>query len=1097
MADNATFPPEPPAPKISADHEAAELWRLLDADAGDASTPPWPHALRATVELMLPSKAQMVLFWGPEFTTFYNDAYAPFIGGLHPRAFGRSSRKDWSDLWDDLVPLLERVYQDGETVAVSDRAFQMERNGAAQEAFFDINFSPVRDEDGAVGGVLCVVTETTAKVQALRALSENVARQKEADQQQAMALGSGAVRGTWMWDIPADHLTGDERFAQAFSLDAAALRGGLPMEQVLAQIHTSDRAAVWQALKQAVAGSGTYCAEYRVHVDAEGWRWMESSGHVERSVTGTPLRLPGVLVDVDARHQAQGELQLVHEQLRATQNGDSVGLFAQDLASGQLTVSPEFCLLYGLPVTPVVTAAAVDGLGVSGAHWRVRHHAAGGSEGGRGEAALDVEYQVRRADTGALHWVARRARFLCDADGRPVQMHGVVQDVTGKKDAEAALLASKASFGALARSVPMQIWTGTADGRIDWCNQYVLDYAGVARAQLADGGWTQLVHPGDLPRVGELRRRGLARQSAVAAEFRLRRHDGVYRWHLVRAEPVPVSLPPQPGQNASLKRWIGTNTDIDGQKTVQHELTRRNAALQRTTRQRVRDHDRLWRLSSDLMVVVHLDGSIVAANPAWQQVLGWSEAELLGRNVNELVHPDDSELTAGQLQLLGQAQAQAQTAVRFEKRYRHKDGSWRAIAWCSLRDGLLVHSIGRDVTAEREAAAALRETEAQLRQSQKMEALGQLTGGIAHDFNNLLQGITSAIELVRRRIAQSRTEDLDRFMDNALHSARRAASITQRLLAFSRRQPLNTRPVDVNALLLPMEDLLRSTLGEGIRLVVLQASDLQLALADESQLESAVLNLAINARDAMPDGGQLTIETRNTELDAAYARLHAGVVPGHYVAIAISDTGTGMPSEVLEKAFDPFFTTKSIGHGTGLGLSMVYGFAKQLGGHAHIYSEVGTGTTISLYLPQVAAPEASFEASEVLAPERGAGEVVLVVEDDPAVRLMVLAVLADQGYTTLEAADGDAAVQILASDAPIDLLLTDIGLPGLGGQQVADKARQHHPGLKVLFMTGYAGHATTHAELLGPGMQMIVKPFAVAALEQAIGQVMQKPASAG
>ena len=514
---------------------------------------------------------------------------------------------------------------------------------------------------------------------------------------------------------------------------------------------------------------------------------------------------------------------------------------------------------------------------------------------------LDVEHRIRRADTGALRWVARRARFLCGADGRPVQMYGVVQDTTDKKDAEAALTASKASFGTLARSVPVQIWTATTDGKIDWCNQYVLDYAGTDRAQLAEGGWMELVHPGDASRLGELRQRALARQSAVAAEFRLRRHDGVYRWHLVRAEPVAVPLSQEQGQGVALKRWIGINTDIDGQKTVQQELVRRNAVLQRSMHQRVRDHDRLWRLSSDLMVVVHLDGSIVAANPAWLEVLGWTEAELLGRNVNELVHPDDSELTPGQLQLLGQTQEQ--TAVRFEKRYAHKDGSWHSIAWCSLRDQLLVHSMGRDVTAERDAAAALKETEAQLRQSQKMEALGQLTGGIAHDFNNLLQGITSAVELVRRRIALGRTEDLDRFMDNALQSARRAASITQRLLAFSRRQPLNNKPLDVNALLLPMEDLLQRTLGEGIRLVVQRASGLHLALADESQLENAVLNLAINARDAMPEGGQLTITTRNTSLDAAYARLHPGVVPGPYVAISVSDTGCGMPPDVVERVF--------------------------------------------------------------------------------------------------------------------------------------------------------------------------------------------------
>ena len=509
MSDNATVPPEPLAGR-AADRTATDLWRLLAADAAPlegghaaSAAPPWPRALRATVELMLPSKAQMVLFWGPDFTSFYNDAYAPFIGGLHPRAFGRSSREDWSDLWDDLVPLLERVYKGGETVAVSDRAFQVERNGAVQEVFFDISFSPVRDEEGAIGGVLCLVSETTAKVQALRALAASESRQQAADRQLAMALGAGAAIGTWVWDIAADRLTGDERFAQTFGLDAAKLRLGVPMEQMLAQIHPGDRAAVWQGLKQALGSCGAYRVEYRVRVHGS-WRWMESSGHVECNPGGEPLRLPGVLVDVDARRQAQGELQLVHEQLRVTQNDSNVGLFVQDLANGQITVSPEFCLLYGLPVTAAVSASAIDAMATAAeTHWqhRTRQLGAGEDEGKAEAATLDVEYRIRRADTGALRWVARRARFLCDADGRPVQRYGVVQDVTDKKDTEAALLASKASFGTLARSVPIQIWTATTDGKIDWCNQYVLDYAGTDRAQLADGGWMQLVHPGDLARL--------------------------------------------------------------------------------------------------------------------------------------------------------------------------------------------------------------------------------------------------------------------------------------------------------------------------------------------------------------------------------------------------------------------------------------------------------------------------------------------------------------------------------------------------------------------------------------------------------------------
>ncbi|TCT02618.1 PAS domain-containing protein [Aquabacter spiritensis] len=381
-----------------------------------------------------------------------------------------------------------------------------------------------------------------------------------------------------------------------------------------------------------------------------------------------------------------------------------------------------------------------------------------------------------------------------------------------------------------------------------------------------------------------------------------------------------------------------------------------------------------------------------------------------------------------------------------------------------------------------------------LRQAQKMEAVGQLTGGIAHDFNNLLQGIIGSLNIMQQRIRQGRISDLERWTVGAMTSAQRAASLTHRLLAFARRQPLDPKPVNVNPLVASMEDLVRRTIGEHIQLELVLAAGVWTTLCDPNQLESAVLNLAINARDAMPDGGRLTIETCNTHVDSILAK-ERGMSAGQYVCICVTDTGVGMTPEVLERAFDPFFTTKPIGQGTGLGLSMIYGFARQSEGFSKIYSEVGKGTTVKLYLPRHWSA-AESEASAVPEPNPdhdGAGQTIMVVEDETVVRGLILEVLRDLGYRTIEAADGPAALELLRAGHTIDLLVTDIGLPGVNGRQVADAARIGRPDLKVLFMTGYAENAAIANGFLEPGMAMITKPFAMETLASRVRDMMGEP----
>ncbi|WP_424811043.1 ATP-binding protein [Roseococcus sp. YIM B11640] len=392
-----------------------------------------------------------------------------------------------------------------------------------------------------------------------------------------------------------------------------------------------------------------------------------------------------------------------------------------------------------------------------------------------------------------------------------------------------------------------------------------------------------------------------------------------------------------------------------------------------------------------------------------------------------------------------------------------------------------------------EKTAELMAAEEALRQSQKMEAVGQLTGGLAHDFNNLLAGISGSLDMMQTRIQQGRIGELDRYIIGAQGAAKRAAALTHRLLAFSRRQTLDPRPTDVNRLVASMEELIQRTVGPQIEVETVAKGGLWPTLVDPNQLENALLNLCLNARDAMPDGGKITIETGNRWLDDRSAR-QRDLPAGQYVSMCVSDTGTGMTPDVIAKAFDPFFTTKPIGVGTGLGLSMIYGFARQSGGQVRIYSEVGKGTMVCIYLPRHHAEATAEMALEPeISPAATSQKTILIVDDEPLIRMLIVGLVADLGYTPLEAGDGPRALKLLRSGVPIDLLVTDVGLPnGMNGRQVADAARELRPGLKVIFVTGYAENAVISHGHLDPGMQVVTKPFDMTALSNRIRMTVEE-----
>jgi PAS domain S-box-containing protein len=586
---------------------------------------------------------------------------------------------------------------------------------------------------------------------------------------------------------------------------------------------------------------------------------------------------------------------------------------------------------------------------------------------------------------------------------------------------------------------------------------------------------------------GETFRQLLAeRQESRNVELTLCAADGL-------AVPVNVSLvnlTDEPGASPVVCCVV---TDLTQIRRRNQDLAASNARLAAEIEERRLAEDGLQlALDAAGMGNWHLDlvTGIALRSPRHDQIFGYpggAENWTLSKALDHFIPDDRFNVT--------EAFALAETSGALNFKARIERANDKALRWLHVEgrtyhvDGIAVRIAGvvTDITDRREL-------EEQLRQSQKMEAVGQLTGGLAHDFNNLLTGITGSLELLQARIAQGRIRDVDRYVNAAQGAAKRAAALTHRLLAFSRRQTLDPKPTDINQLVAGMKELIDRTVGPAIAVETVGLGGLWATLVDPGQLENALLNLCINARDAMPDGGQLTIETGNRWLDERTAR-ERDLPLGQYVSLCVSDTGAGMTPDVAARAFDPFFTTKPIGQGTGLGLSMIYGFCRQSSGQVRIYSEIGHGTMVCLYLPRYRGKVSDVDPPTELSasPRAQQGETVLVVDDEPTVRMLVTEVLEELGYKPIEAAEGAGALTILRSHVRIDLLVTDVGLPGgMNGRQVADAARALRPELKVLFITGYAENAVLSHGHLDHGMHVLTKPFGIDALARRIKDLIDK-----
>ena len=712
-------------------------------------------------------------------------------------------------------------------------------------------------------------------------------------------------------------------------------------------------------------------------------------------------------------------------------------------------------------------------------------------------AGVDVEFEVRvQTQEGPVRWIRSRGRVRHDVAGRAVRVIGVVSDITTQRQAEADIASREERYRALFNSIDEGFCIiEFFDGPHGPLSDYIHIEANPAYAQ----------HAGIPNVVGQKLREMVKEEADGWVEL----YGGVLRSGVpIRFERELVAT----GRHLELAAFrVGPESrrqvavlfqDITARKRAEQAIQELNETLEVRVKEALAERQVL----ADLVEGTNAFVQVVDMNLNWLAINSAAAKEFesifgvlpkVGDHMPDALTglPHEREAV---LAVWNRALAEDEFVEIGEFGDPQRQRRFYEMRFSALRDPdgrrIGAYQFVYDVTERLQAQERLHEAEEALRHSQKMEAVGQLTGGIAHDFNNLLTGISGSLELLQTRMHQGRLVDCTRYLMAAQGASRRAASLTHRLLAFSRRQTLDPKPTDVNRLVTSMEELISRTVGPHIHLEVVTAPRLWSALIDASQLENALLNLCINARDAMPGGGRITIETSNKWLDDS-AAAPRDIPPGQYLSLCVTDTGTGIAPEIIGRVFDPFFTTKSIGEGTGLGLSMVYGFVRQSGGQIRVYSEVGQGTTMCIYLPRHYRDEQELEESRV-EPEpvaEGTGETVLIVDDEPTIRMLVFESLREDGYNVIEAADGHEGLKILQGDARIDILVTDVGLPGgMNGRQLADAARIERPNLQILFITGYAENAVIGNGELPPGMRVLTKPFPLDVLTQRIQEMLRR-----
>jgi PAS domain S-box-containing protein len=1006
----------------------------------------WPVELRTALSLVLNSPESMILAWGPELHFFFNDAYAPLLGPRLAWAMGERFDVVWADAWDQAKPIIDDAFA-GRSRRFDNLPWKLGTDRGPAETWFSFSYSRVLDGEGRVTGLFVLTNETTARVLADRAL-----RESEDHLRHTVELNPQVP---WTCD-PQGNITSYSHRWLELTGQAPGEPDGTGWTKALHPDDLEPTAAVFAAR----LGSGEPVdVDYRIRIAATGeYRWQRARAYPRRDAAGTVIRWYGVVEDVHDRRLAEAALRESEEELRLVVESardhvilttDTDGVITRWSAGAQAVLGWSPGEAVGQPAAITFTPEDRE----RGAD--LREIATAAREGCATDERWHVTKDGRRVFlNGSVHPLPH------DAQNRPRGFLKVARDETGRITAEEARRASEAQLRLVADALPLLVSFVDRSLTYRFANAAYRDWFDRTPEEVVGRKVPDLVDE-----AGFQARLPYMERALAGTPVRL---DLPWPWPDGRRRIADIRYEPRQDARGEVDGFYVFVQDVTAQRDAEAGLAA--------------ERDRLWDLSEDLLVNADYEGRLLRVSPSWTALLGHDEETLLTRPYAEIVHPDDFPVV---MEALLDMRATGKP-VRFEDRVKAADGTWRWIAWKLAPEpgGERLAGIGRDVTAERAAAEEKARLEEQLRQAQKMEAVGQLTGGLAHDFNNLLAGISGSLELMQTRMAQGRLTDLDRYMTAAQGASKRAAALTHRLLAFSRRQTLDPKPTNVNALVHGMEELIRRTVGPEIEVEVVGASGLWPALVDPHQLENALLNLCINARDAMPRGGRITVETANKWLDAYAARKH-DIPSGQYLSLCVTDTGTGMSGDVIAKAFDPFFTTKPIGQGTGLGLSMIYGFAKQSGGQVRIYSEVGEGTTVCIYLPRHHGTGEEIDPLAALSevPRAEQGETVLVVDDEPTVRMLVTEVLEELGYAAIEAADSASGLKVLQSDVRVDLLITDVGLPGgMNGRQMADAGRERRPGLKVLFITGYAENAVVGNGHLEPGMAVLTKPFVVETL---------------
>ncbi|SDX22333.1 PAS/PAC sensor hybrid histidine kinase [Pseudomonas syringae] len=901
------------------------------------------------------------------------------------------------------------------------------------------------------------------------------------------------------WNPGAEHILG---WTAAEMLGQSAERFYTP----------TDRASGQIGHEMHVALHAGHAADERWHLRKDGQLfWASGEMMPLYGDSNEHLGFVKILRDRTKEHLAGRATEEAQERYRLAAKATNDAIWDWDFAANHVLWNDALEQAYGHPLATLDT---------SGEWWIAQIHADDRARidasihaviDGSGTAWSD-EYRFRRLD-GSYADVLDRGHVIRDDEGKAVRMIGAMLDMSQMRKAETALRRSEERSRAMLETIEaafaiIEVKFNADDSPVDY--RFIEANPAFERQAGVDlrGKWVTEFAP-DLERFW-FEAYGHVAKTGEPASFE-NYAKAFERWFEVKA--VRVGDPAE-RQIAVIFSDVTARRDAEERLRTSEALARENVdRVQLALAAGAIIGTWHWDLPTDRFTVDEAFARAFGLDPR----LGREGLSL--EQVIATVHPEDRP---GLINAIN-AVIRNGRVYAHQYRVRRADGHYYWIEANGRVDraadgtplsfpGVLINvDERRTIAAERDrATAALRslndtleqrvaartaelmQAEEKLRQSQKMEAVGQLTGGLAHDFNNLLAGISGALELMGTRIEQGRWSEVDKYIVTAQGAAKRAAALTHRLLAFSRRQTLDPQPTDVNRLMSGMTDLIQRTVGPSILVETVGTLGLWPTLVDASQLENALLNLCINARDAMPDGGRITIEAGNRVIESGTAQVH-DMPAGQYLSLCVTDTGTGMPPEVIAKAFDPFFTTKPIGQGTGLGLSMIYGFANQSGGQVRIQSEVGKGTAITIYLPRYNGAAVKDESAVDKTPVEftRSGETILIVDDEPTVRMLLTDALGDLGYTLIEAADSLAGLKLLRSDVHIDLLITDVGLPGgMNGRQMADAGREVRPHLKTLFITGYAENAAIGDEQLGPGMRVLTKPFAIDALASRVQELM-------